>query len=184
MNSSRHRGWIIALSAMLFLSLAANGYLSFQWMVGELKFKTMNDAKAKSLQNQLDTMERENRQLQETVERTAKLAMTPKEMIAWLNREVATEVIEDARFTYLLEVPIESKGAIVANWTMIGQGSLNARRLFGDGIAAYYRRVNALLEPKGLVIQQNFFGNGSPRWDQATNTITWQQPLVFGPRKR
>jgi len=61
MNNSRHRGWIIALSAMLFLSLAANGYLFVQWPAGELKAGVMNDAKTKSLQNQLDTMERENR---------------------------------------------------------------------------------------------------------------------------
>jgi hypothetical protein len=158
------------LSLLVVISVIANGYLIVQLQRKEAT-ALVNDIR-------IEELLRENNEQQQLIERTSKLAMTQNEVIAWVNREVASETIEDIHFTYQLNYKHEHQGIIESNWTMIGTGSPKARQLVGDGIHAFYLRVNALLEPKGLVKAQSY-ANGSPRWDAKTNTVMWEQPLAF-----
>jgi hypothetical protein len=107
MNRSRHRGRFSALRVMLFLSLSANVYLSFQWMAGELRFNVMDEAKAKPLKEQPDTMELESRRLQEAKERTT--AIAPRSVFPFsgpwvVTKSDATESSEGERITITKDV--------------------------------------------------------------------------------
>lgn len=109
------------------------------------------------------------------------VAMKPMVLVDWLNRIVTTETIEGARFDYSLKYINEKSGYIEARWTFVVDATPEGRRLVGDGIAVYHRRVNALLEPLGLVIEGTY-NPGQPFLDEVTKTIIINDIITFGPR--
>lgn len=110
---------------------------------------------------------------------------SPEELIAWLNQEVPSDVIQDIRIDYRLEYRgLDRNSAMATQFYMVIRGtSPEARNVVGSGIAAYFKHANEALATKQLMIEGGYVSD-SPILKKDLGVITWEQPLWIIPARK
>lgn len=110
--------------------------------------------------------------------------LSPQEIVTLLNREVSSQIIDGVRFDYHLELVSEQKEWFDTRWTIIERSAAKEHaQLFGDGVAAFERRADALLARHGLHLLQTYRSD-RPFRDEKADTLTLTWGLGIGPKKQ
>jgi hypothetical protein len=110
---------------------------------------------------------------------------SPEDVVAWLNQEVSSEVIQDFRVDFRLDYRgLDRNAAIGTQFHLVVRGaSREASQVVVYGITAYLQRANQLLATKQLAIEGGFVSD-YPFLNQELGIVTWEQPLWIIPARK